>query len=76
MKGNRFLLSNFDGFSLERDWERRLEALFPLHPLVEREAIEIATLHMMLSPYINSVVPYYVSVAPLIVIVVPLLLCP
>ena len=48
MKGNRFLLSNFDGSSLctERDWGKNLDAFFLLHPVIEKEAIEIAALHL------------------------------
>ena len=46
MKGNRFLLSTFDGSSSAKTWTRRLVAFFLLHPMVEREAVEIAALHM------------------------------
>ena len=44
MKGNRFLLSTFDGSSLARTWTRRLATFFLLHPVVEREAVEIEVL--------------------------------
>ena len=34
MKGNRLLLSNFDGSSLARTWTRILATFFLLHPVV------------------------------------------
>ena len=46
MKGNRFLLSTFDGSSSAKDWARRLEELFLLHPVVDKEAVDIIALHM------------------------------
>ena len=48
MKGNRFLLSTFDG-SLTcavEAWVKKLEAFFLLHPIVDRETISIAALHL------------------------------
>ena len=45
-KGNRFLLSTFDGSSIARDWTRKLDAFFLLHQVEEREAMEIAALHL------------------------------
>ena len=48
IRGNRFLLSTFDG-SLKcaaETWVMKLEALFLLHPVVEKEAMEISALHL------------------------------
>ena len=39
-------MSTFNGSSTARAWERNLDAFFLLHPVVEREAVEIATLHL------------------------------
>ena len=44
IKGNRFLFSTFDGRSAAKSWARRLSAFFLLHPVVEKEAVEIAAL--------------------------------
>ena len=47
IRGNRFLLSTFDG-SLKcatKTWVMKLEAFFLLHPIVEKEAVEISALH-------------------------------
>ena len=46
IKGNRLLLYTFDGSYTAKDWARKLDAFFLLHPVVEREAVEIATLHL------------------------------
>lgn len=46
IKGNRFLLSTFDGDTLARAWVKKLEAFFLLHQVVEKEEVEIAALHM------------------------------
>ena len=48
IKGNRFLLSTFDGSStcIEKAWGMNLDSFFLLHPVVEREAVEIAALHL------------------------------
>ena len=46
IKGNRFLLSTFCGSSAARVWARKLDAFFLLHPVVEREALDIAALHL------------------------------
>ena len=46
IKGNRFVLSTFDGSSTVRAWARKLDAFFLLHPMVEKEAVEIAALHL------------------------------
>ena len=46
IKGNRFLLSTFDGSSIARTWVRKMEVFFLLHLVVEEEAIEILVLHM------------------------------
>ena len=46
IRGNRFLLSTFDGNTLARAWVKKLEAFFLLHPVAEKEAVEIAALHM------------------------------
>ena len=46
IKGNRFLLSTFDGSSNARTWVRMLEAFFLLHPVASKEAVEISALHL------------------------------
>ena len=46
IKGNRFLLSTFDGNTSAKAWVKRLEAFFFLHPVAEEEAVEVAALHM------------------------------
>ena len=48
MRGNRFLLSTFDGSlkCVAKAWVMKLEDIFLLHPVVEREAVEIAVLHL------------------------------
>ena len=48
MRGNRFLLSTFDGsLTCETEaWVMKLDEFFLLHPVVEIEAIEIAALHL------------------------------
>ena len=48
MRGNIFLLSNFDGSltCATKAWVMKLEAFFLLHPVVEREVVEIAALHL------------------------------
>ena len=46
IKGNRFMLSTFDGSSNARTWVRKLEAFFLLHPVAGKEAIEISALHL------------------------------
>ena len=46
IRGNGFLLSTFDGVTLARAWEKKLEAILLLHPVVEKEEMEMATLHM------------------------------
>ena len=48
MKGNRFLLSTFDGSltCATKAWVKNLEAFFLLHPVVDREAVAIAALHL------------------------------
>ena len=48
IKGNRFLLSTFYGSSActERAWGMKLDSLFLPHPMVEREDVEIAALHL------------------------------
>ena len=45
---NRFLLPTFYGSytCTSRDWGMKLDAFFLLHPVVEREAVEIAALHL------------------------------
>ena len=48
MRGNRFLLSTFDG-SLTCAAEilvKKLEYFFLLHPVVDKEAVEVAALHL------------------------------
>ena len=48
MRGNRFLLSTFDGsltFAAEA-WVMKLEAFFLIHPVVDRKAVEIVALHL------------------------------
>ena len=39
-------MSTFDGSSTTKYWTRKLDAFFLLHPMVEREAVEIAALHL------------------------------
>ena len=39
-------MSKFDGSTIARAWARKLEELFLLHPVVEREAVEVAVLHL------------------------------
>ena len=46
IKGNRFLLSKFDGSTTTRASARKLEAFFILHPMEEREAAEVVALHL------------------------------
>ena len=48
MRGNRSLLSTFDGSltCVAEVWVKKLEAFFLLHPVVDREAIEITALHL------------------------------
>ena len=48
MRGNRFLLPTFDGSlkCVAKNWVMKLEAFFLLHPVVEREVVEIAALHL------------------------------
>ena len=46
IKGNRFLLPTYDGSSTTRAWAKSLEAFFLLHLVVEREAVEVAALHL------------------------------
>ena len=48
MRDNIFLLSTFDGSSTcsARAWGMNLDAFFLLHPMVQREAIEIVALHL------------------------------
>ena len=48
IRGNRFLLYTFD-VSLKcaaETWVMKLEAFFLLHPVVEKEAMEISVLHL------------------------------
>ena len=48
MRGNRFILSTFDGSltCATEVWVKKLEAFFLLHPVVDRDAIEITVLHL------------------------------
>ena len=48
MRGNIFLLSTFDGSlsCVAEVWVKKLEAFFLLHPIVDREAIEVVALHL------------------------------
>ena len=46
IKGNRFLLSTFDGTFVAKSWARRLSAFFLLHLVVEKEVVEIVALHL------------------------------
>ena len=48
MRGNRFLLSTFDGSltCAAEVWVKKLEAFFLLHPIVDREVIEVVVLHL------------------------------
>ena len=48
MKGNRFLLSTFDGSPTcaTEAWVKKLEAFFLLHPIVDREVVAISVLHL------------------------------
>ena len=48
MRGNRYLLSTFDGSltCAAEVWVKKLEAFFLLHPIVDREALEIIALHL------------------------------
>ena len=46
IRGNRFLLSTFDGDTSARAWVKKLEAFFLLHPVAKEEAVDIAALHM------------------------------
>ena len=39
-------MSTFDGSTIARTWARKLEELFLLHPVVEREAVEVVALHL------------------------------
>ena len=48
MKVNRFLLSTFDGSltCAAEAWVKKLEDFFLLHPVVDREVVAIAALHL------------------------------
>ena len=48
MKGSIFLLSTFDGSSscTTKAWGRNSDAFFLLHPVVEKDVVEIAALHL------------------------------
>ena len=48
IRGNIFLLSAFDGSlkSVAKTWVMILEEFFLLHPVVEKEAVEISALHL------------------------------
>ena len=48
MRGNRFLLSTFDGSltCAAEVWVKKLEDFFLLHPIVDREAVEVAAFHL------------------------------
>ena len=48
MKGNRFLLSTFDGSltCAAGAWVKKLEAFFLLHPIEDREVVAIVALHL------------------------------
>ena len=39
-------MSTFDGTSATKYWARRCSAFFLLHPVVEKEAVEISVLHL------------------------------
>ena len=54
IKGNIFLLSKFDGSTIERAWARKLEPFFLLHPVEEREATEVAALHLEGEPMLGG----------------------
>ena len=48
MRGNRFLLSTFDGSitCAAKVWVKKLEDFFLIHPIVDKEAVEVAVLHL------------------------------
>ena len=48
MRGNRFPLSTFDGSPTcaAKAWVMKLEVFFLLHPVAEREAVEIAAMYL------------------------------
>ena len=52
IRGNGFLLSTFDGVTSARAWEKKLEAFLLLHPVAEKEAMEMEALHMEDKTYI------------------------
>ena len=56
IKGNRFLLSKFDGSTKKKTWARKLEAFFLLHPVEEREATEVTALHLEVKPMLGGAV--------------------
>ena len=40
------MLSTFDGSSTARTWVKELVAFFFLHPVIEKESVEISALHL------------------------------
>ena len=46
---NRFYLATFDGSfsSTVKSWRRELDAFFRLHPIDERDVVQIAALHLL-----------------------------
>ena len=66
IRGNRLLLSTFDGVTSARAWVKELEEILLLHPVAEKEAVEIAALHMeedtsvwWFKPLVHSRVSYF-----------------
>ena len=66
IRGNGFLFSTFDGVTSGRTWEKKLEAFYLLHPVVEKEVVEMAVLHIeeetsiwWVKPLVHSRVIYF-----------------
>ena len=56
IRGNRFLLSKFDGSTKVRALARKLEAFFILHPVEEKEAAKVAALHLEVKPMLGGAI--------------------
>ena len=54
IKGNRFILSTFDGTSAAKAQARRLTKFFLLHPVVDREAMETKGRHLEMRNIFSS----------------------
>ena len=50
IRGNRLLFYTFYGVTSARAWVKKMEAFVLLHPVVEREAVDITVLHLEEKP--------------------------